>query len=52
MTIQIQTMVYTYNCVDGLLEQTKQDPDISPITEIKTEIIPDGTDGIHLTGKV
>lgn len=44
--------VYTYNCVDGLLEQTKQDPDISPITEIKTEIIPESTDGISFTDKV
>ena len=42
--------VYTYNCVDGLLEQVKQDPDISPIKEIKTDLIPDGTNGISFTG--
>lgn len=42
--------VYTYNCVDGLLEQIKQDPDISPIKEIKTDLIPDGTNGISFTG--
>ena len=42
--------VYTYNCVDGLLEQIKQDPDISPIKEIKTDLIPDGTNSISFTG--
>lgn len=41
--------VYTYNCVDGLLDQTKSEGGpISGINNIKVDIIPDGTDGVSL----
>lgn len=42
--------VYTYTCVDGLLDQKLSDGNqVSPIKEIKTDIIPEHTEGTSFT---
>ena len=42
--------VYTYTCVDGLLDQKLSDGNhVSPINEIKTDIIPEHTEGTSFT---
>ena len=42
--------VYTYTCVDGLLDQKLSDGNpVSPIKEIKTDIIPEYTEGTSFT---
>lgn len=39
--------VYTYNCIDGLLDQTiVDDGTVSGIKEVNLDIVPDSTDGI------
>lgn len=42
--------VYTYTCVDGLLDQKLAEGNpVSPIKEIKTDITPEHTEGISFT---
>lgn len=42
--------VYTYTCVDGLLDQKLSEGNqVSPIKEIKTDIIPEHTEGTSFT---